>query len=122
MQIVVIGNGATAVDDAGRCFVNRHTAKFLIDLAGMLMADRLVTVQVFVHCIEQVVVRLDEFLACPGHATVADRDQRGRGLDQSSVKQWDQRQEDAGRVATGIADHLGGADGIAADFAQAIDR
>ena len=34
MQIVVIGNGATAVDDAGRCFVNRHTAKFLIDLAG----------------------------------------------------------------------------------------
>lgn len=34
MRIVVIGNGATAVDPAGRCFVDRHTARFLIDLAG----------------------------------------------------------------------------------------
>jgi glycosyltransferase involved in cell wall biosynthesis len=34
MRIVVVGNGATAVDTSGRCFVNRHTARFLIDLAG----------------------------------------------------------------------------------------
>ena len=33
MQLVVIGNGATAVDAAGRFHANRHTVRFLSDLA-----------------------------------------------------------------------------------------
>lgn len=33
MRLVVIGNGATAVDPAGRAYVNRHTANFLIELS-----------------------------------------------------------------------------------------
>jgi glycosyltransferase involved in cell wall biosynthesis len=34
IQLAVVGNGATAVDAAGRCHVNRHTAQFLADLAA----------------------------------------------------------------------------------------
>ena len=34
MQLAVIGNGATAVDLTGRRFVNRHTARFLLELAS----------------------------------------------------------------------------------------
>ena len=34
MQLAIVGNGATAVDTAGRRFVNRHTARFLIELAS----------------------------------------------------------------------------------------
>jgi glycosyltransferase involved in cell wall biosynthesis len=34
MQLAVVGNGATAVDAAGRCHANRHTARFLADLAA----------------------------------------------------------------------------------------
>ena len=34
MHLAIIGNGATAVDLTGRRFVNRHTARFLLDLAS----------------------------------------------------------------------------------------
>lgn len=34
MMLAVVGNGATAVDQAGRFYANRHTAQFLIELAG----------------------------------------------------------------------------------------
>lgn len=34
MKLAVVGNGATAVDAAGRFHVNRHTAQFLADLAA----------------------------------------------------------------------------------------
>ena len=33
MELAIVGNGATAVDDSGRYHVNRHTAQFLVDLA-----------------------------------------------------------------------------------------
>lgn len=34
MRLAVVGNGATAVDKAGRFYANRHTVQFLMDLAG----------------------------------------------------------------------------------------
>jgi len=34
LQLLVVGNGATAVDAAGTNYVNKHTCQFLIDLAA----------------------------------------------------------------------------------------
>lgn len=34
MKLVIVGNGATAVDSQGNSYVNRHTAQFLVDLSN----------------------------------------------------------------------------------------
>ncbi len=88
----------------------------------MLVTNGLVAVEVLIHRVEQVVVRLDVAFACARQARVAHRHQRCCEVDESGLEQWHQRQDHRGGEAAGIADYRRRTDRIGVHFAEAIDR